>query len=272
MRETHDHEAPGEESSSAWTCVFRGRTVLEAEAVAASLRAGGFEAMVDQPNVGLLWGPIPAVAPGGVAVLVATPQAEEARAIILNCEHARRRAPEPSDADAELPYEPPMVPALERVGRVFRSLASATGEPDDMGPEEPARPADTEPRTERRGRAQVEPAGRPPSPRSVPRLWAVSILGAVFCYPFLSVIAMIYGGVLADRFRAASRRASTASPAEPSASARQAWWIVAFNAALLVLGAAVFATAHDALQTGLVPFGPFIAVLLPYARGAGLPG
>ena len=271
MRETHDHRTPGEESSSAWTCVFRGRTVLEAEAVAASLRAGGFEAMVDQPNVGLLWGPIPAVAPGGVAVLVATPQAEEARAIVLDCERARQRAPDPPGADAELPYEPPMAPALERVGRVFQALASATGEPDDLRPEEPARPADAEPSTERPADgAQVGPAGRPPSPRSVPRLWAVSILGAVFCYPFLSVIAMIYGGVLADRFRAASRWASTASAAEPRPSARQAWWIVAFNAALLVLGAAVFATAPDALQTGLVPFGPFIAVLLPYARGAGL--
>jgi len=213
--------------------VYRARTVLQAEALAAALRAGGFEARVDQPNVAALLGPTSALSPGGVSVLVPTPQAEEATAIVRG-------------------YELPGHSGEEAVEI-------------ELGPE---RPADADaaqvPTAEPQAEAEAEPAPvAPPAPRTLRYLWGISALGAVFLFPFMTGCAMVYAAVLADRARRAAGRHGQTGSAVARAMAHRAWLAAAFNAVVLGWGVVVYAAVPNALDAGLVPFGPLVIALKP---------
>lgn len=85
-----------EPASGPWTIVYRASNAMNAEILAASLRAEGLVAAVDVPiGSAALDGALNLMTPGGVAVLVPASQAEEAVQIIAEYERrAHERPPE----------------------------------------------------------------------------------------------------------------------------------------------------------------------------------
>jgi hypothetical protein len=92
--------SPKPEEGRDWMCVYRARTLLEADLMAASLRAEGFHAEVDSPNTSaILDGALTFTLPGGVAVRVPAEQAEEVAAIVAEYENRRLHPPGPDELE-----------------------------------------------------------------------------------------------------------------------------------------------------------------------------